>query len=213
MSGLLIAGAGGHGKVVADIAEAVGRWNQIAFLDDRHELIRHVKKYPVLGNMQMAAELFPEYSDVVVAVGASNLRLDLLARFSGLGFGLPALVHPSAWMSPSARVGEGCVICAQAAIGVDAMLGQGVIVNTGACVDHDNLIGEGVHICPGANLSGGGQVGRGSWLGVGCSVIQGISIGDDVIVGAGAVVIDDVVVNMTVAGVPARNIASREHVK
>jgi len=213
MSGLLIAGAGGHGKVVADIAETVGRWNQIAFLDKRYESIRNIKKYQVLGNMQMAAELLPEYSDIVVAVGDSNLRLDLLAQFSGLGFGLPVLAHPLAWVSPSARVGAGCVICAQAAIGVDAMLGRGVIVNTGACVDHDNLIGDGVHICPGANLSGGVQIGQGSWLGVGCSVIQGISIGDDVIVGAGAVVIDDVAANMTVAGVPARNIDSRERVK
>ena len=208
MSGLLVAGAGGHGKVVAETAHAMGAWGKIAFLDDRHETLQGTLAFPVLGGMNKALDLKPEFSDLVVAVGDAATRQDLLKQFAEKGFGLPSLIHPTAWVSPSSVMGEGTVVFAQAGVNADAHIGRGVIVNTGATVDHDCVIADSVHVCPGVHLGGGVSIGSKSWIGIGCSVIQGVHIGERVMVGAGAAVIGDIADDLTVVGVPARAISS-----
>jgi sugar O-acyltransferase (sialic acid O-acetyltransferase NeuD family) len=210
MSGLLIVGAGGHGKVVAETAEALGRWARIAFLDDRHAGLDGTLRWPVLGAPAEASRWLGEYDAATIAVGYSATRLRLLELMRAQGFALPALVHPTAWVSPSARLGEGCVVFAQAVIQADAVLGRGVIVNTSASVDHDCRLGDGVHLCPGARLAGEVVVGAASWIGIGSSVIQQINIGANVTIGAGAVVIGNIESGCVAVGVPARIIKKQE---
>ncbi|WP_167632358.1 acetyltransferase [Mariprofundus ferrooxydans] len=207
MNQLLILGAGGHGKVMAEAAEAQGAWQHIALLDDRHALLDGTLRWPVLASIERAGHFVSEYSHAAVAVGDSKRRLEWLDMLAGLGFCIPTLIHPAAWVSPSASLAEGCVVMANATVQADARLGRGSIVNTGASVDHDCSIGDGVHICPGASLGGEVIIGHGSWLGIGCSVIQGVRIGSHVTVGAGAAVISDIGDAMTVVGVPARGIS------
>ena len=204
MNQLLILGAGGHGKVMAEAAEAVGVWQKIALLDDRHEMLNGTLRWPVPGAVADAPRFASEYSDAVVAVGDSATRLAWLDMLTAQGFRIPLLVHPAAWISPTALLGDGCVVMANATLQADTVLGRGCIVNTGASVDHDCVLGDGVHVCPGASRGGGVHVGSGSWLGIGCSVIQGIRIGEHVTIGAGAAVISDIADGLTVVGVPAR---------
>lgn len=207
MNQLLILGAGGHAKVIAEAAEAKGIWSKIAFLDDRFATLDGSLRWPVLGKVEKAGCFAAEYSHAIVAIGDSRKRLEWLDMLTPLGFRIPALIHPTAWVSPSASLAEGCVVMANATVQADARLGRGCIVNTGASVDHDCRIGEGVHVCPGASLGGEVSVGFGSWLGIGCSVIQGVRIGGHVTVGAGAAVISDISDCLTVVGVPARSIS------
>jgi len=207
MNQLLILGAGGHAKVMAEAAEAEGVWQHIALLDDRHALLDGTLRWPVLAEIEQAGRFLSEYSHATVAVGDSRRRLEWLDMLAGFGFLIPTLIHPAAWVSTSASLAEGCVVMANATVQADAHLGRGCIVNTGASIDHDCSIGEGVHICPGASLGGEVVVGNGSWLGIGCSVIQGVRIGDHVTVGAGAAVISDIGDGLTVVGVPARAIS------
>lgn len=209
MSQLLILGAGGHGRVVAEAAEATGRWRQTALLDDRYAALNGSLRWPVLSGIEEADRFLPEYADAIVAVGDSALRLKWIERLKNQGFCLPSLVHPAAWVSPSAMLGDGSVVMANATLQADSALGRGCIVNTGANIDHDCRLDDGVHVCPGANLGGDVQVGAESWLGIGCSVIQGIRIGRQVTVGAGAAVVRDIADGLTVVGVPAREIASQ----
>lgn len=209
MKRLLILGAGGHGKVMAEAAEAAGTWQEIALLDDRHLKINGSLRWPVLGAVQDARHFVSEYADALVAVGDSALRLEWIDLLAEQGFRIPSLVHPAAWVSPSASLGDGCVVMANATLQADSKLGRGCIVNTGASIDHDCRLGDGVHICPGASLGGDVRVGAGSWLGIGCSVIQGIRIGKYVTVGAGAAVVGDIADGLTVVGVPARKITSQ----
>jgi len=203
MSGLLVVGAGGHGKVVAETAQAMGTWKDIAFIDDRYPELQRSLSIPVVSGIDNIPEFRAAFPDIIVAVGDARTRLNLLQRFADAGFRLPSLIHPSAWVSPSARLGEGSVVFAQAAVNADAHIGMGVIINTGATVDHDCMIGDGVHVCPGVHLAGEVYVGEKSWIGIGASVIQQIRIGAGVTVGAGAVVVDDARDGVTVAGVPA----------
>ena len=207
MSKLLIVGAGGHGKVMAEVAEASGNWQSIAFLDDRHAELNGTLRWPVMDGVRHANRFVSDYAYAAVGIGNSKMRLDWILMLASHGFWTPTLVHPTAWVSPSATLGDGCVVMANATVQADVRIGQGCIINTGASVDHDCRLGEGVHVCPGASLGGDVCIGNGSWLGIGSSVIHGIHIGERVTVGAGAAVISDVSDDLTVVGVPARGIS------
>lgn len=206
---LLVVGAGGHGRVVADTALATKEWDEVAFIDDQFEKTQRVLELPVLGATDSLPELRPKYSAVVVAVGAPSVRLRLLEHSRGLGFELPVIIHPTASVSRFAVLKEGCVACAQAVVNAGAILEAGCIVNTASSVDHDCYLGAGVHVCPGARLAGNVRVGSGSWIGIGSCVRQGIVIGSGSTVAAGAVVVADVASGMTVMGNPAREKTSK----
>jgi len=208
MTELFIFGAGGHGKVVAETAEATGGWESIRFLDDDFLRLNGSLHWPVANPDEFSDKL--RGASAVIAIGNSGKRLALLDEVSAAGGMLPVLLHPVAWVSPSAVFEEGTVVFAGAVIQAEARLGRGVIVNTLAGVDHDCVLGDGVHICPGAHLAGNVTVGERSWLGIGCSIKQGIRIGRDVTIGAGAVVINDVADGLTVVGCPARPVGADE---
>lgn len=204
MKGLLVVGGGGHGKVVADTARATGRWDRVAFVDDRFPALDAVMGLAVLGRVDDAPSLLGAFPEAVVAIGHCRTRLRVMDRLVAQGFSLPVIVHPAAWVSPAATLGEGTVVFAQAAINACARLGRGCIANTGSSIDHDCALGDGVHVCPGARLAGEVTVGDASWLGIGCSVIQRVRIGADVTLGAGAAVVREIPDGVTAVGVPAR---------
>jgi sugar O-acyltransferase (sialic acid O-acetyltransferase NeuD family) len=203
LNGLLIIGAGGHGKVVADTALLLG-WSNVAFLDDRAAMLGSPLGLPIVGTLGDLTAQRREFSSAIVAVGDARLRLDLTDRSRRSGLEVVSIVHPMAYVSKFASIGPGCVVFAQSAINAGARLGSACIVNTGATVDHDCFIGNGVHICPGAHLAGDVQVGDRSWVGIAATIRQGIAIGRDATVGAGAVVVADVADDSTVVGIPAR---------
>jgi sugar O-acyltransferase (sialic acid O-acetyltransferase NeuD family) len=203
LNGLLIIGAGGHGKVVADTALMLG-WSNIAFLDDRAESLGRPLGLPIVGTLADLGVKGGGFTSAVVAIGDAGLRLALGEQCRRTGLDVTSLVHPSAVISKFASLGAGCVVLAQSAVNADARIGAGCIVNTGATVDHDCRIGDGVHICPGAHLAGDVRVGERSWIGIGATIRQGISVGRNATVGAGAVVVADVADDSTVLGVPAK---------
>jgi len=202
--GLFILGAGGHGKVAADCAEAQARWSQIVFYDDRWPEIATCARWAVVGTSQALVKADAETTEAFVAIGEARLRLEWIERLREFGFKLATIVHPGAIVSPGATIGPASLVVAGAIVNIDAKVGEGAIVNTGASLDHDCVIGAGAHICPGARLAGDVSVGRRAWVGIGASVRQGISIGADATIGAGAAVVRDVSDGATVCGVPAR---------
>lgn len=208
MAALLLLGAGGHARVVAETALATGRFNRISFLDDRCSgpaQLPDQLDWPVIGPFSVALDphIRQQFSVALVSIGNAALRLQWLPRLAAVGYEIPVVIHPTAWLSPSAQLGVGTVVFAQAAIQAQAVIGIGAILNTGCSVDHEVQLGNGVHICPGARLAGEVQVGNRSWIGIGASVIQQICIGDDVTVGAGAAVVRDLPDGVTAVGVPA----------
>lgn len=200
---LAVIGAGGHGKVVAELAAALGTYGEIVFLDDRAQ--GSVNGFPVIGTtLLLENSLSPEQYDVAVAVGNNRIRRQIAEKAATLGFSLPVLIHPDATVSPSATIGQGSVIMAKAVVQTGSVLKDGVIVNTAATVDHDCLLDAFVHISPGAHLSGNTHIGEESWIGTGACSRQQIRIGSRATIGAGAVVVRDVSDGMTVAGNPAK---------
>lgn len=195
MTELLIIGAGGHGKVVADTAEACG-YSNIAFLDQSWP--EHTKN----GRWQIIGK--PRQSDVTMfcAVGKNDIRARIFEEYHLNNS--PVLIHPSAILSSTVKMGPGALVVAGSVVNADASIGRGAILNTACTVDHDCKIGEFVHISPGAHLAGGVHVGDGAWIGIGAVVREGVRVGKNVMVAAGAVVVDDIDDGVRVGGVPAR---------
>lgn len=197
MTRLLIIGAGGHGKVAADTAEACG-YSDVAFLDQSWpERDRNGRWKIVGGPARHDAPMF-------CAIGDNDVRARIFKEFH-LG-GSPLLVHPSAVISPSANFGAGTLIVAGTIVNADARIGRGVILNTACSIDHDCVIADFVHVSPGAHLAGNVTVGEGSWIGIGAVVREGVRIGKNVIVAAGAAVTTDIPDGVRVGGTPAKRI-------
>lgn len=201
---LLIFGAGGHGRVVADAATACGSWSEVAFMDSNYPTTSHSGEWPVIGSDEQMEHFLEEYPCAVVAVGDNRSRMRLHNKVEHAGFKLSTVIHPAATVGREVVIGAGSVVFAGAVINHGARIGCSCIINTSASVDHDGILEDGVHLSPGAHLAGAVSVGELSWIGMGASVIQQVKIGKSVIVGAGAVVIGDVEDRMTVVGVPAK---------
>ncbi|MCM3673364.1 acetyltransferase [Peribacillus simplex] len=203
MANLLILGAGGHGKVVSEIAILKKFWENIAFLDDR-ENINEVLNISVIGKFDEYNSFKNKYQYAFVAIGDNKLRLKWMERLSREGFIMPTLVHPFSSISKTSILGEGTVVMAGAVINSDTRVGRGCIINTSASIDHDCSLQDGVHISPGVNIGGTVSIDKCTWACIGSSVINNINVGSNVVLAAGAVVNKNIPDNVMVAGVPAK---------
>jgi len=157
---------------------------------------------PVLGAIEEYQRFAPD--GLAMGIGSNAVRRQIIARLSGAESLWRNAIHPSAIVSPFARLGNGVVIAAGAVVNPGAVIGDYAILNTGATVDHDCVIGDYAHIAPGAHLSGNVRVGEGSLIGIGAAIAPGCSAGDWSVVGACAAVVRDVPAGVTAKGVPAR---------
>jgi len=212
MAPLVIWGAAGQAKVIADFAPQHG-FEIIALFDNDARVASPLPGVPIYhgsaGFEQWRAK-HQGTAHFIVAIGGSRgsdrLALDAMLRAAGLQ---PAtLVHASAFVATSARVGQGSVVFAHANVCAEARVGRGCIVNTAATIEHESVVADGAHVGPGAVLCGCVRVGSCAFIGAGAVVIPRSSVGEGAIVAAGAVVTRDVAPHTTVAGVPARPLAA-----
>lgn len=197
----IIFGAGGHGKVVADAARAAGIVVSWA-VDDRAGICDLVG-CPVIDTQHLEWRKLDRFR-FLVAVGDNAARARIVQQLWAKGGRPLSVVHPSAVIAPSVRVGTGTLVCAGAVLNPDVEIGENVIVNTSASVDHDCVVGANVHICPGVRLAGGVVIGSGSMLGLGVVVLPGVTIGEGCVVGAGSVVNRSLPPHVVAYGNPAR---------
>lgn len=203
MKKLAIIGAGGHGKVVADLAGLLG-WDSISFFDAAWRGKLSDPRWPLVGDTSTFIEKSIEFDGFLIAIGNCEVRWNEFSKIKNSTTPLITLTHPNSTVSQYSKVGEGTVILAGSVVNTDAVIGKACIINVGATVDHDCNLGNSVHVAPGAHISGGVTIGDASWIGVGSAIKQGVRIGKNVMVGAGAVVVSDIPDNATVVGNPAR---------
>lgn len=192
---LLIIGASGHGKVIADIAVKCG-YQDIVFLDD-NEKVKECAGFSVIGKVSDAVTM---EEDKIVAIGNAEIRQKIQSQLSNL----VTLIHPSAVVSRRVHIGEGTVIMAGAVINTDVVIGKGCIINTGASVDHDCKLEDFVHVSVGAHVAGTVSIGSKTWIGAGATVSNNVSICGHCMIGAGAVVVKDLKKSGIYIGVPVR---------
>ena len=201
MNKLIIIGASGHGKVVADIA-ALNGYKDIVFLDD-DENIKKCAGWSVIGKSTEAPN-----GDVFVAVGNAEIRKRLMELYKNRK--QPVLIHPSAVVAEDVVIGEGLVVMAGAVINPGAKIGRGAIVNTASSIDHDCILEDYVHVAVGAHLCGTINIGEGTWIGAGSTINNNVNICSNTTIGAGAVVINSIDIPGTYIGVPAKMIGKQK---
>lgn len=206
-SPLVIWGAAGHARVVADIVRQQGQFRIVGFIDstDSGRQGGAFAGSTVLGGRECLPGLLEQgVRHCLIAIGDCAARVRLAAEAQALGFSLPVAVHSQAVLADDTEVGEGTVVMAGAVVNPGSRVGANVILNTGATVDHDCVLADGVHISPGAHLAGWVRVGAETWLGIGTAVSDHVEIGPHSIVGAGSLVLDDIPANVVAWGSPAR---------
>jgi sugar O-acyltransferase (sialic acid O-acetyltransferase NeuD family) len=207
MKKILIWGASGHARVVADIVRLRGEYEIAGFLDDINPE-RHRTQFcgaTVLGGHEQLAKLRQQGIEaIVLAFGNCEKRLELSSWVKSQGFLLATAIHPAAVIASDVMIAQGAVVAAGAVINPMASIGESVIVNSLASVDHDCYIDAAVHVCPGVHIGGGVTVGCAAWIGIGAIVKDKVCIGRGSVIGAGAVVINDIPDDMIAYGVPAK---------
>lgn len=195
---LVIIGASGHGKVIADIALKNG-YEIIGFLDDNDSL-KKICGFPVLGSTKNVCE-YKENCEFVIAIGNNEIREKIATTYD---VKWATLVHPTAIIGMQVQIGEGTVIMANAVINPCATVGRHCVINTGAIVEHDNYLADYVHVSPSATLAGTVIIGRGTHIGAGACVKNNTNITENVVVGAGAAVVKNITEAGVYVGIPAR---------
>jgi len=207
---LIILGAGGHGRVVADCALAEGKFSEIVFVDNTPGIVgTQVNGFPVIAASLDDLEADPAFEKprLHVAIGDNATRNKVSANLIAKGYHIASLRHPSAIIGSNVQVESGVVIMAGAIVQSGTQIGAGVVINTGAQVDHDGRIGAYSHVSPGAILAGHVTIGAQCWIGAGAVIRNGIRIGDHVTVGIGAAVTSNLVgEHDRFGGVPARKL-------
>lgn len=211
---IVIYGAGGHGKVIADIVEKSGG-TVPAFVDDDKSLWgKSFFGCPVWGGMDRLLQAArKERFGVIIAIGDNRIRREIQQALAKENIIFGTAIHPSVQLGRDVTVGEGTVIMANSVINPGSRVGGHCIVNTAVTIDHDCIIGDFVHLSPGAHLGGSVRVDAGSWIGLGASVINNIHVAENAVVGAGAVVIRDVEPHTVAAGNPAAFLHKNEQIK
>lgn len=201
---LIIIGASGHGKVVADIAIKMNKWQSFAFLDD-DESIKTSMELEVIGKTADALT-YKDEADFFVAIGNNATREKVQEKLMDEGMTVVKLIHHSAVIGTDVEIGLGTVVMAGVVINSSSRIGKGCIINTSSSLDHDNVIEDYVHISPGVRTAGSVNIGKGTWLGIGSVVSNNVNICSGCKVGAGAVVVKDITEPGTYVGVPVRRV-------
>ena len=176
MKRLLIVGAGGHGRSVAEAVVAAGEFAVLGFLDDAFPELDQIGEIPVLGKVADLACFRDLTNHAFVAIGNNVLRQKVAAELRNAGFILASVTHPRAIVSPSAIIGAGSAVMAGAIVGTEAVLGEGVIVNCAAVVDHHCRVRDFGHLGVNAAMAGGSVLGVAAWMQGGSALGYGVEI-------------------------------------
>jgi len=204
MKKIIIYGASGHGKVIADIIEKSDKEISGFVDDDSKKWGLNFFRYKILGGYDYLNDIDRYQYEIIIGIGDNNTRKSISGKISKEEIKFSIVIHPSAQIAKNVIIEEGTVVMANAVINPDTRIGKHCILNTSSSVDHDCDLGDFVHISPGACLGGNIKVGKCSWIGLGASIKNNVIIGENSIIGAGAIVINDIPDNVIVVGNPAK---------
>lgn len=179
MERVLIVGAGGHGRSVAEAILLTGRFKISGFLDDDYRSKRQIWEYTVFGPTGEMEQYIGIAEAVVIAIGNNKVRERLFHKAMESGFYMPVIQHPTAFVSPRAVVGDGSCIMAGSVVGTEAFLGKGCVVSVNVSVDHHCRLEDYAHLGVGVQLAGGVHVGKSAWMQAGSSAGYGVVVPDE----------------------------------
>mgnify|MGYP003980704717 FL=1 len=191
MKDIILIGGGGHCKAVIDVIEQEGRFNIIGIIDKPELLGKNVLEYPIIGNDSELNVLVKRCKNALITIGQIRSplpRINLFDTVLKLGFTLPSIVSPRAYISQHAYIGIGSIIMHDAVVNAGAIIGDNCIINTKSIVEHGSNIGNHCHISTNAVINGDVVVGSGSFIGSGAISKESIKIDDNYFAKAGSVI-------------------------
>jgi len=204
MKGIYLIGAGSYGDVIYDLAVECG-YEVLGYYDDTMDIGTLVNGVKVLGSIRGFLELEKVSGNYAVTIGNVAIRNDWFKKIRDKGGETPSLVHPSSYISPSAKIGEGVYIQPSVSIWTKVIIGDFSIVAPMSSVSHHTILGEGCFITPGCTIGSKIVFGSQVFVGMGATVMSGVKkMGDHCFVGAGSLVIRDVEEGKKVFGSPAK---------
>lgn len=202
---IVVVGQGGHSKVIVDLLLSDRNHEIVGFLDDKYSEFRLIG-HTYYGPISSADKLFEHGDDVkfIIAIGDNKIRHSIVQKLGLSHDYYITVIHKSAVISPTAKIGHGTVIMPNSVINADSQIGHHSIINTGSVIEHDSIVGNFSHVCPSATLTGTVHLGEGVYVGAGATIIPKIRVGEWAIIGAGATVITDIPSFTTAVGIPAK---------
>lgn len=193
---VIVIGASGHGKVIADIIKCSGD-KFVGFLDD------DTSKLNILGRVDDCVRIADKY--FVIGIGNNAIRRRIAEKYPNLRY--YTAIHPTAVIAGNVKIGKGTVVMANSVINIGAQIGNHCIINTSSVVEHDNLLEDYVHISPGAVLCGNVMVGKSTHIGANATVRNNIFICNNVVIGCGGTVVKNIEKVGTYVGIPAKELS------
>lgn len=208
MEKIILIGAGGHAKTIADTIEKQNLFEIAGFIDVGKKRGRFYRTYTIIGNDEDLEDIYESgihYAFVCIGfMGNSAVREKIYDKVIQTGFQIPIIIDETAVVAEDVQLGAGTYVGRNAVINTEASIGKMCIINTAAIVEHESVVGNFSHIAVGAVLCGKAKVGEGVIIGANTTVIQNVKIGEDSIVGAGSVVLKDIPPYCTAVGSPAK---------
>lgn len=200
---LILIGAGGHAHACIDVIEQLGVYRIAGLIGMPHEMHDHHLGYAVIGTDTDLPELAKTIPYALITLGQIKTpahRTRLYQQVVALGFQLPTLIAPSAYVSRHASIGAGTIVMHGAIVNAGASVGKNCIINTRALIEHDASVADHCHISTGAIINGNAVIGSGSFVGSGSIIKEGVSLGQNCLVGMGLAVRHNLPENAQFAG-------------
>lgn len=210
---IFIYGCGGLGREVVELIECINnknnQWKICGFIDDNESMEGStIGGYEVF-SLNKVEDLFSkDDTKIVVAIGDPKIKKMLVQKVEQIGFKFATLIHPLAYISRSAKIGEGCIVKSGCSISTGTIIKNHVLINLGCTIGHDVLINDYVTLSLGCNISGTVTIEKSVFIGSGANVRDELNIGENSIIGIGSTVVKDIRHNVVAYGNPAREIKS-----
>jgi sugar O-acyltransferase (sialic acid O-acetyltransferase NeuD family) len=188
---LILIGAGGHARACIDVIEHLDAFDIAGLIGTEEEVQHECMGYRVIATDIDLPKLAKQYQYAFITIGqieSALVRQRLYGQVLSLGFKLPAIISPTAYVSRYAMVGDGTIVMHGATINASAKVGDNCIINTNALIEHDAIVADHCHISTGSIVNGAANIGLGSFVGSGGIIKQGITLGSNCFVGMGIAV-------------------------
>jgi len=191
MNEILLIGAGGHARACVDVIEQEGRFRIAGFIEKSVYKSEKILGYFVIGNDDDLQKMHQKYKYALVTVGqikTPKVRIKIFKALKSIGYTLPVIVSPNAYISKHARIDEGTIILHGVVVNAGARIGRNCIINNHSLIEHDALIGDHCHIATGTIINGEVKVGEGSFIGSGVVINHRIRIDRNCVIGSGSII-------------------------
>ena len=188
---IILVGGGGHCISVIDVIEQQGKYNIKGIIDIKENIGKDVLGYKIIGSDNDLQDLFLSCPNAIVSVGqikSSALRIHLFQKLKTIGYHLPIVISPLAYVSKYALIGEGSIIMHQALVNAGAKIGKNCIINTKANIEHNAHVEDFCHISTGTIVNGDCIIGKETFIGSNATISNGVTIPPNSIISAGTFV-------------------------